>query len=91
MFLHIQDESICFLMDIFLAFQAVEAKVLPFDKLQFLLSGYDFVTLTFIGKFIFFIHKAFRFSECGLTKPFLITTSILSFLWVMFRGQVCFL
>ena len=31
MFLHIQDESICFLMDIFLAFQAVEAKVLPFD------------------------------------------------------------
>ena len=87
MFLHIQDESICFLMDIFLAFQAVEAKVLPFDKLP----GHDFVTLTFIGKVIFFIHKAFRFSECGLTKPFLITTSILPFLWVMFRGQVCFL
>ena len=69
-------------------FQAVEGKVLTFDKLHFLLSCHGFVAFTFIKKVIFFITNACVFTECGLTKPFLITTSISLFLWIMFRGQI---
>ena len=62
-------------------FQVVETKVLPFDKLHFLLSGHGFVAFTFINKVIFFAHSICGFAECGLTKPFLITTSIPPFLF----------
>ena len=84
-------ESICVLMDIFcsvIPFQAVEAKVLPFDKLYFLHSGRGYVVFTFIKEVIFFTYNAYGFTECGLTKPFLITASICPFLWIMFRWQI---
>ena len=61
-------------------FQAVEAKILLFGELHFLLSGHSFVAFAFIKDLIFFTHNACGFTECGLAKSSLVTASISPFL-----------